>query len=173
MKSSFALMDTMKRSLGIIWILHFEDHKSMPEPVRGRAKVPASSYPLKVSSVLSSYHLLGLWELYFQLVEEGMPTSWRLQPISDTHVCVHTFRQEAVTHMQGPWVVMWVGDWDFGRNNIHIRWTISHRGQKLKFSKHVHIIWLIGDKAGLAKPSNYSQGYNRKEKMEFKKLPVP
>lgn len=75
--------------------------------------------------------------------------------------------------MQGPWVVMWVGNWDFGRDNIHIRWTISHGGQKLKFSKHVHIIWLIGDKAGLAKPTNYSQGYNRKEKMEFKKLSVP
>ena len=90
MKSSFALMDTMKRSLGILWNPHFEDHKSMPEPVSGRAKVPASLYPLKVSSVLGSYHPLGLWELYFQLVEEAMATSSKFQPRSDTYaLCSH------------------------------------------------------------------------------------
>ena len=66
-----------------------------------------------------------------------------------------------------------MGDWDFGRDNVHIGWTISHGGQNVKFSKHVHMIWLIGDKAGLAKPTNYSQGYNRNEKLEFKRLPVP
>ena len=90
MKGSFALMDTMKRSLGILWNPHFEDHKSMPEPVSGRAQVPASLYPLKVSSVLGSYHPLGLWELYFQLIEEGMATSSELQPRSDTYdLCSH------------------------------------------------------------------------------------